>query len=260
MSKTRIYTLLGVNTIVLYSLVLFLLRDATVDQWVVIGLAMVLMVILPGVMINRLVDSLDKSVKDKTAEAKALRQELESVKAKIAQVTTLDELTGCYNKRHFTELLLQHRAMAERGSYNFAVIVAQVDQFADIVDRFGLGRGHEVLQLFSRVVKAALREVDVIARLEAERFALILSGCSETDSLTIINRVSELVGQIQVTEEDDIKITISGGLTSYHGTESVEELIEHADHALAFAIEQGHDRVAGYNYNPPASEEAERGS
>lgn len=256
MSKSRIYILLGANTIVLYSLVLFLLRDATVDQWVVIGIAMVLMVILPAMLINRLVDSLDKSVKDKTAEAKALRQELESVKAKVAQVTTLDDLTGCYNKRHFMELLQQHRAMAERSQYKFTLVVAQVDEFTEIVDKYGLGRGHEVLQLFARIVKSALREVDVIARMESDIFSLILSDCPETDALNIINRISELVGQIQVTEEDDIKITASGGLTSYHGTESVAELIEHAEQALQFAIEEGRDRVAGYNYTPPAAEDA----
>lgn len=256
MSKARIHTLLGANTIVLYSLVLFLLPDATVEQWIIIGIAMVAMVTLPAVMINRLVSSLDKSVKERTAEAKALRQELDSVKAKIAQVTTLDELTGCYNKRHFTELLHRHRAMADRGSYNFTLIVLQVDQFNEIVDKYGLGRGHEVLQLFSRIVKSALREVDVIARLEFDTFSLILSGCSETDALNIINRTSELVGQIQVTEEDDTRITTSGGMTSYHGTETVDELFDHAAQALAFAIDEGRDRIAGYRYDPPATESA----
>ena len=257
MKKTRIYTLLGINTIVLYSLVLFLLRDATFEQWVVIGLAMVLMVILPGVLINRLVDWLDKSVKEKTAEAKALRQELESVKAKMAQVTTLDELTGCYNRRHFMELLRQHRALAARGAYEFSVMIVQVDQFAGIVERFGLGRGHEVLQLVARVVKASLREVDATARLEADKFALILSSATETDSLSVMGRVSRLVGQIQVDDEDDIKLTLSGGLTSYHRTESEAELVRHAEEALQYANEKGEDNVAGYKYSPPATETAQ---
>ena len=48
-----------------------------------------------------------------------------------------------------------------------------------------------------------------------------------------------------------MKITSSGGITSFHGTETVEDLIEHAEQALQFAIEQGRDRVAGYNYISP---------
>ena len=174
----------------------------------------------------------------------------------MAQVTTLDELTGCYNQRHFVELLQQHRAMSERGSYKFTLVIEQVDQFADIVDRYGLGRGHEVLQLFSRIVKAALRQVDAIARLEADKFAMVLSDCPEDEALDVINRISELVGQIQVTEDDDIRITTSAGLTSYHGTEAVQDLMDHAEEAMNFAIKEGRDCVAGYNYKPPATEGA----
>lgn len=255
MQKSRIYTLLGINTVVLYGLVLFLLKDASTQQFVVLGIAMVLMLIVPSLMINRLFDSQMLSIKEKSAEIKALTEQLNSVNARMSQVTTLDELTGCYNRKYFLDILGQHRGMSERGSYVFTIAVAQVDQFADIVDTEGLGRGNEVLQLFSRIVKAALREVDVIARLDADKFGLILSGCSEGDALTIINRISQLIGQIQVTEADDIKITASGGLTSFHGTESCDDLVAHAEQALAFAVEQGRDRVAGYLYTDPESDE-----
>lgn len=259
MQKSRIYTLLGANTIVLYGLVLFLLPEISVEQWVIIGIAMVLMVLVPALLINRLVDNLTRSLKERNAELKSTRQELDTVKAKMAQVTNLDELTGCYNRRHFLEMLGHHRAMSERGTYHFTLAITQVDQFAAIVETRGLERGHEVLQLFARIVKAALREVDVIARLEADKFGLILSGCSEADALNIINRISQLIGQIQVTDEDDIKITSSGGLTSFHGTESVEELVTHADQALAVANSEGPDTVAGYNYTPPADEANDAG-
>ncbi|MDZ7684048.1 MAG: GGDEF domain-containing protein [Gammaproteobacteria bacterium] len=183
--------------------------------------------------------------------------ELDRLRAHVAQVTTIDELTGCYNRRHLLEVLHQHRGMAERGSYQFTLAVARVDQFSELVDREELERGNEVLQLFSRIVRAALREVDVIARLEADRFGLILSGCTEDDALDIINRISQLISQIQITDEDDVKITASGGLTSYHGTESPEELIEHAEQALQFAMEQGDDHVAGYLYTSVDTSEAE---
>lgn len=256
MQKSRIYTLLGINTVVLYGLVLFLLSDAGMQQYVVIAIAMVLMVVVPSLMINRLFENQNKSLQEKSSEIKQLTDELDHLKTRMAQVTTLDELTGCYNERHFMELLMQHRAMCERGTYMFTIAVTQVDQFADIVDAEGLGRGNEVLQLFSRIVKAALREVDVIARLEADKFGLILSGCSEEDALNIINRISQLIGQIQVTEDDKIKITASGGLTSFHGTESTEDLVTHAEQALAFAVEQGRDRVAGYLYQAPEEEES----
>ena len=251
MQKSRIYALLAINTAVLYGLVLFLITDASWQQWVVIGIAMALMIVVPGLVINRTLQTLTDAVMEKEAALKRASDELASVKAKMSKVTTIDELTGCYNERHFLELLAQHRAMSERGTYLFTIAITQVDQFGDIIQNQGLARGNEVLQLFSRIVKAALREVDVVARLEADKFGLILSGCSEEDALIIINRVSQLIGQIQVTEKDDIKVTASGGLTTFHGTESTEDLIEHAEQALQFAIDEGRDRVAGYLYTAP---------
>lgn len=255
MQRSRLYALLGANTVVLYGLVLFLLKDATAEQWIVIGIAMGMMLVVPGLMIRRLFEAQDEQLKERTQEAKGLRDEMDKLTSQFAQVTTIDELTGCYNKRHLIEVLQQHQGMATRGSYQFTLAVTQVDQFASIVEQQGLGRGNEVLQLFSRIVKAALRDVDVIARLEADRFGLILSGCSEEDALMIINRVSQLISQIQITEANDLKITASGGLSAYHGTESVEELIEHAEQALQFAIDQGNDHVAGYLYTAPETED-----
>jgi PleD family two-component response regulator len=54
-----------------------------------------------------------------------------------------------------------------------------------------------------------------------------------------------------------LKITTSGGISIYHGTENSDELIGNAGKALEFAIEQGRDRVAGFLYHPPADSEEE---
>jgi diguanylate cyclase (GGDEF)-like protein len=252
MQKSKIYGGLMASTLVIGGAMIFLLPEQNPELIGVVAGGLVVAMIAPLLMINVAIGKLTGDIDVKVAELKAMADELSSIKSKFSAVTTLDELTGCSNKRHFLELLTQHRAMSERGSYEFTIAVTQVDQFAEIIDKQGLGRGNEVLQLFSRIVKAALREVDVIARLEADKFALVLSGCGEQDALQIINRISQLISQIQVNDQDDVKITASGGITSFHGTESPEELIEHAEQALSFAVEQGRDRVAGYNYVAPA--------
>ncbi|MCB1693318.1 MAG: GGDEF domain-containing protein [Pseudomonadales bacterium] len=256
MQKSRINLMLCINVAVLYALAAALIADAGTLVLVIVAIAMALSVIVPMLLLRKGISRVEDDLKKRSNELKVVRDQLEGMKSHMAKVTTVDDLTGCYNNRHFMELLTQHRAMSERGSYLFTLIVVQVDQFADIVDLQGLGRGNEVLQLFARIVKAALREVDVLARLEADKFGLILSGCSEEDALIIIHRISQLIGQIQVNEDDDIKVTASGGLTSFHGTETPDDLIAHAEQALEFAIEQGRDRVAGYLYaEPEASSE-----
>ena len=253
--KSRIFLLLGANTIVLYGLVLFLIPEGNTQQLVVIGIAMALMMVAPNLIINRALNSMEHELEHATGELSATREELKDIRATLSSVTTLDELTGCYNESHFREVLTQHRGMSERGSYYFTMAMLQVDQFSDVVDEHGLGDANEVLQLFSRIVKAALREVDVISRQGPDTFGLLLSGATEDDAVMIINRISHLISQIKVADEEDIKITTSGGITSFHGTESSEDLVANANKALEFAVEQGRDRVAGFLYQPPTSKE-----
>lgn len=257
MNKNRIHLLLGVNTLVLYGLIFFLMKDLVVAQLVVIGIAMAAMMIMPSVFINRALDHLERRAIDAETELSSVSEELAGLKERFSSVTTLDELTGSYNEAHFKEVLIQHRAMSERGSYYFTVAIVQVDQFAEIVDNHGLASGNETLQLFSRIVKAALREVDVVARLDSDIFALLLSGATEEDAVMIINRISQLISQIKIKDDENLHVTTSGGITTFHGTESVDDLIANASKALEFAVESGRDRVAGFNYKPPQEPDAE---
>jgi len=254
MQKTQIYMVFAVNAIVWCVIVLLLVPDIGLKSGLIISAGMMMTLIAPVIVVNIVISRMKSENVGAVDELKSAETELESLRSRFAEVTTMDELTGCANRRHFMELVVQHMAMSDRGSYDFTVALTQVDQFASIVERQGLARGHEVLQLFSRIVKTAMREVDALARMESDKFALILSGCSEADALPIINRINQLISQIQVNDQDDTRITSSGGITCFHGTESAEELIEHAEEALQFAVEQGRDRVAGYNYTDPAAD------
>lgn len=255
MNKNRIHLLLGINTLVLYGLIFFLMEDLEDGQLIVLGIAMAAMMIMPSLVINRALDHLERRATDAESELATVSEELSGLKERFSSVTTLDELTGCYNEAHFKDVLIQHRAMSERGSYYFTIAILQVDQFAEIVEKHGLGSGNETLQLFSRIVKAALREVDVIARMDGDIFALVLSGATEEDAVMIINRISQLISQIKIKDDEDMQVTASGGITSFHGTEDVDELIANASKALEFAVESGRDRVAGFNYKPPQEDE-----
>ncbi|MCB1646870.1 MAG: GGDEF domain-containing protein [Pseudomonadales bacterium] len=247
---TPLLIIVGVTALTFLG-VMFMLPAGHTSQSAIIGVAMCIVMAVAIIMVNKHGETAAARLRAVETELRQTRDELSDIKVRYSEVTTTDDLTGCSNRRYYLELLNQHRAMADRTEYEFTVAVLQVDQFASIVEEYGLGEGNEVLQLFARIVKAALREVDVIARFNADIFGLVLSGATEADSLNIIDRISSLISQIQVNDAHEITITASGGITVYHGAETAEELIEHAEEALQFAIEQGRDRVAGYNYVEP---------
>ena len=254
MQNSKSFLPIAVSTIAIAAVVVFMLPQKDVIAIATVVVGMILTMAAPFFILRSSGKTHAAAIAVLDSDLKASNKELSHIKVKFAEVTTLDDLTGCSNKRHFMDLLIQHKAMSERGTYEFTVAVTQVDQFNDIIEKQGLGRGNEVLQLFARIIKAALREVDAIARLETDKFGLILSGCSEEDALRIINRINELISQIQVNDKNDMKITASGGITCFHGTESPQDLIDHADQALSYAIDAGRDRVAGYNYTDTGAE------
>ena len=250
--RSRVFLLLAVNAVVLYGLVLLIVPEGSAWQWIVLGFVMVLMMVPPNLIINRALRSMRNELEDVASNLESTRLELIQTSDRLSSMVNLDELTGCYNETYFLDAIPRHRKMAERGSYNFSVAVLQVDQYSALVEKHGPGYGNELLRLYAGVVKDAFRDVDVVARLGADKFGLLLFGTTQEASILAIARISQLVGQIQVFDDEDVKVTHSGGVTSYHGTESVDGLIAHAGRALEFAVKEGRDRVAGFLYESPS--------
>lgn len=237
------------------AVVAVILFSTSVDgavEMAIVALAVALLVVLALVLGSQERQSSTEALTGARSLLADAESRIAEAEDEIANLSNFDEVTGAYNERHFVDLLSQHRALAVRGSYFFSLAIIEVDQYPEVVESSGLGRGNEVLQLFSRIVKAALREVDVLARLDAERFALILSSASEEDAISIINRIGQLISQIQVDEADSVKITSTAGITSYHGTEEVADLMTNVDTALQAAVAEGRNLVAIYNYKEGA--------
>ena len=111
-----------------------------------------------------------------------------------------------------------------------------------------------ILRFPSRQNESDTMQSSRFIRLEAERFAVVLSSASEEDAVSIINRIGQLISQIQVNEEDTVKITATTGITSYHGTEEVPEMMKNVVKALQAAVGEGRNLVAIYNYKDAAED------
>ena len=89
MNKTRIHLLLGANTLVIYGLILFLLPEGNMQQWVVIGIAMAVMMIAPSLTINNALTSLETRAISAERELESVSEELASIKEKFFSRTLM---------------------------------------------------------------------------------------------------------------------------------------------------------------------------
>jgi diguanylate cyclase (GGDEF)-like protein len=85
-----------------------------------------------------------------------------------------------------------------------------------------------------------IREHDVAGRYGGEEFLLILDNADLNTAKEICERIR--TGIEKYHYDNDIRITISGGVAEYHG-ESATELIESADENLYEAKRLGRNRI-----------------
>jgi diguanylate cyclase (GGDEF)-like protein len=217
----------------------------TTGNMLIITGVMVGMMVVTGGILKESIAGLIKELHARQCELETIQKRLSWTEHRLEEVNTLDDVTGCYNRRHFLELMQHHRGMAERGQYTFTVCAAELDKFDALVEHYGRTKGDEILKLIASIVKSAVREIDSVARIEGAQFGILLAGATEVDSVTTLTRVSQLISQIRVSEDDPIEVTASAGVAGY--TDSGED--DHYGRAVAaleYAIEQGRNRVAAH--------------
>ena len=131
--------------------------------------------------------------------------ELESVKSKLEEYKRLantDPLTQIWNRRAF-DREIAGIYNSNRGILFKALILADIDRFKEINDRFGHPVGDKVLQSIADIFRSSIREDMFVARTGGEEFALIVEGASEEATFEIADRIRLLIEQTPFVNEPD---------------------------------------------------------
>ena len=162
-----------------------------------------------------------------------------------AQAVT-DELTGLANRRRFMEVLTLELKRAERFESPLGLVLADLDDFKLVNDRFGHHTGDEALRALSGVFRAGLRDVDLAARLGGEEFAVLLPETDEIGSAGVADRLRAELADIEVQGPGGatLSVTASFGVAVYPEARTSDELLTLADAALYRAKAEGKNRVS----------------
>jgi len=175
------------------------------------------------------------------------RTELTAVRQEVSDLRDLamhDALTGLPNRRHF-EMSLASR-VAELAGYGrrFGLLMADVDHFKRINDRYGHPVGDVALRTIARTLLDSSRASDDIARVGGEEFAMTITDANEAALRAIAERFRALVERTSIrTDGRDLRATISIGGTIATVGASAEGIYDRADAALYRAKTEGRNRV-----------------
>jgi diguanylate cyclase (GGDEF)-like protein len=155
-----------------------------------------------------------------------------------------DGLTGVLNRRAIRDLLRKELARCRREKGTLGVILADVDHFKKINDRFGHGAGDAVLVAAMQRISSALRIYDVVGRYGGEEFLIIAPGCDLDVAQKLAERIRIAVSETPVDIGDQTAfITMSLGVTLGTAESDPEFLVALADTAMYQAKRKGRNRV-----------------
>jgi diguanylate cyclase (GGDEF)-like protein len=156
-----------------------------------------------------------------------------------------DELTGLANRRRFMEALGAEIARTARFGGPLTLVLADIDDFKRINDRFGHHVGDEALKQFAELLTIELREIDVAGRLGGEEFAVLLPDTDLEGAQVAAGRIRRAVEESELVLSEAIRVqyTASLGVARYEG-DSADRLLQRADAALYAAKSEGKNRVS----------------
>jgi len=174
-----------------------------------------------------------------------LEQEAESAHARVAELVHRDSLTGLHNRRYFENRLETEFARARRFGEVVTLVLLDVDHFKDVNDQHGHQVGDHVLVETAKILAGASRNIDLVARLGGEEFALLLPHTQPEGARLLVARIIERIGSSDLGPGDTaVHITVSAGVAAYphHECRTRQELYKFADTALYAAKGAGRNR------------------
>jgi diguanylate cyclase (GGDEF)-like protein len=112
-----------------------------------------------------------------------------------------DPLTRLLNRRAFVNRLESEVARAVRYRRSFGLVVADLDGFKQLNDRYGHAAGDEALVAFANVLGESLRKPDDAFRIGGDEFAVLVAEATEEDTRQVVARVETLLEQLSAVGE-----------------------------------------------------------
>ena len=162
----------------------------------------------------------------------AVAIEHSGLRARVETLALTDELTGVATRRVFEDELPRELARARRGEHPLSVALLDIDHLGAFNMLRGEREGDRLIKEAAALWRGALREVDVLARLEGGSFAIVLPNCGLGEAIEVIDRVRAATPREQ---------TASAGVGRWDGEEPAELLQARCDEALTAAKQAGRD-------------------
>ena len=170
--------------------------------------------------------------------------------ADIERLAFFDALTNLPNRRLLIDRLGHAVATSARNGNHGALLFIDLDNFKILNDTLGHHMGDMLLEQVALRLKDCVRDVDTVARLGGDEFVVMLEelGTVATEAAsqaeTVAKKILQALNQQFALGNHQLHSSPSIGVTLFHQhTQSVDELLKHADLAMYQAKAAGRNTL-----------------
>ncbi len=174
---------------------------------------------------------------------KHILESIESHLGALYEMVINDPKTGVYNSKFFDTILKLEIEKAKRG-HNLSLLIADIDNFKTINDRFGHKKGDAILKHIVSLINKNTRKVDVVGRFGGEEFTVMLPFTNYEKALIVAERIRKKTASSRYLQR--YKATVSIGLAEYEKGDTIQKLFNKADAALLYAKNHGKNKSIYY--------------
>jgi diguanylate cyclase (GGDEF)-like protein len=179
---------------------------------------------------------------------------IDRLRAEVAELALVDDLTGVANRRQFLARLSEESARSDRTLEPFVLLMIDLDRFKAINDDYGHAAGDACLRLFACTVQGRLRTGDLLARLGGDEFCAVLPSTTLREGEIVARHLIEAArASSMYWNGKPLSTSASIGVAQWRpemGSVS-ERLVVAADQALYVAKHDGRDRYALFQEPQP---------
>lgn len=169
------------------------------------------------------------------------------------RLSTIDPLTGLYNRTFFFAAVDREIARSARSGRGFCLLMMDLDELKQINDRHGHFFGDRVLRGVGEVIQSGGRRIDTAARYGGDEFVVLLPETDPTGAFVLAEKIRQEVAELRVlVGGSDIRPSVSVGVVSFpEDGRTSDELMITADRSMYRSKRAGKNRVTGVS--APAS-------
>jgi len=187
--------------------------------------------------------SIHQQTRGTLRELRQAQERLQEVTAQLADQANHDPLTGLVNRRAFERQLQEYVKSAQTHNEHHLLCYLDLDRFKILNDTYGHEAGDALLRQIASVIRACIRESDVLARLGGDEFAALLPYCTLQTGHRAIEAMGNALRHLQFEWGHKV-VAVSGSIGVAEisaATLTPEDALRAADAACYAAKHGGRD-------------------